>query len=199
MQSDSLVIGTVRGSSMMGVHFKTGGAAPFFGFPISELTTQVIELDLIWKRDILALRDRLLETESIDLKFDLLESFLTERAQTRPVPDGSVIAALDAFRTWPVISMRGLAAQLGLSQKRLIAEFDNQVGFTPKMASRVIRFQKVLRKAHAQGECEWAELAVDCGYYDQAHLIHEFQQFARMTPSTYVKRRTDLPNYIYLD
>jgi AraC-like DNA-binding protein len=199
MQNNSLVIGTIRGSSMMGAHFKTGGAAPFFGFPISELTAHVVELDLIWKQDMAGVRDHLLETESVDGKFDVLEAFLLTRAQQRLVADRSITVALDAFRTWPVVSMRGLAAQLGLSQKRMIHQFDKQVGFTPKMAARVIRFQKVLHTAHAQGECDWAELAVDCGYYDQAHLIHEFQQFAHMTPSTYVRRRTPFPNYVVID
>jgi len=50
IQRQYIVIGAETGSSMMGVHFRTGGAAPFFGFPISELSDEVVELDLIWKR-----------------------------------------------------------------------------------------------------------------------------------------------------
>src|SRR6202034_1788073 len=59
MQSRYLIIGAEKGSSMMGAHFRTGGAAPFFGFPISELTANVVELDLIWKREIVSLREQL--------------------------------------------------------------------------------------------------------------------------------------------
>src|SRR5215472_6509513 len=87
MQRKYIVIGAETGSSMMGVHFRTGGAAPFFGFPISELSGEVVELDLIWKREILALRDQQLETRSIEGKFKLLESFLVRKAQTRLAPD----------------------------------------------------------------------------------------------------------------
>jgi AraC-like DNA-binding protein len=199
MQNRSMVIGVEAGASMMGVHFKTGGARPFFGFPISELTAQVIELDLIWKRDIVAVRDRILGTESIEAKFDLVESFLFRRAQSRLLPSQGVMVALEAFRTRPAVSMRELAAQLGMSQKRMIAEFDREVGFTPKMTSRVARFQKVLRRAHGQGACDWAAVALEYGYYDQAHLIHEFQEFAGMTPETYCSRRTSLPNYIVME
>ncbi len=61
MQSRYLIIGAEKGSSMMGAHFRTGGAAPFFGFPISELTANVVELDLIWKREIVSLREQLIE------------------------------------------------------------------------------------------------------------------------------------------
>ena len=45
----------------------------------------------------------------------------------------------------------------------------------------------------------WPDLAVDCGYYDQAHLIHEFQQLAGLTPAAYVKNRTEFPLYVALD
>jgi hypothetical protein len=58
-----LVIGAENKSSMIGAHFHAGGAAPFFRFPLSELAGDVVELDLIFKREILALRDRILETD----------------------------------------------------------------------------------------------------------------------------------------
>jgi hypothetical protein len=83
MQRQYIVIGAEAGGSMMGAHFRTGGAAPFFGFPISELSGNVVELDLIWKREILTLRERLLEAEDIEAKFDLLENYLLTRARSR--------------------------------------------------------------------------------------------------------------------
>ena len=115
MQRQYLVIGAERGASMMGAHFRTGGAAPFFGFPLSELAGQVVELDLIWKREILGLREQLLETESVDGKFDLLENYLMTKAQSRLEPDKTIAAALNTLRSWPVIPVRELASRLGLS------------------------------------------------------------------------------------
>jgi len=88
------VIAAEPGSSMMGVHFRTGGAAPFFGFPISDLSDEVVELDLIWKREILALREQLMETQNVELKFDLLEAYFLRKAQSRLEPDRAVAAAL---------------------------------------------------------------------------------------------------------
>src|SRR6201993_2887367 len=74
LQRQYIVLGVEQGTSMMGAHFRPGGAAPFFGFPISELAGNVIELDLIWKREVLTLREQLLEAATPDHKFDLLES-----------------------------------------------------------------------------------------------------------------------------
>ena len=198
MQRQYIVIGAERGSSMMGVHFRPGGAAPFFGFPISELTGAVIELDLIWKAELESLRDRLLEAADPSGKFDILEGYLRSRAANLEA-EGMVDAAVAALRHWPALPIRELATKLGVSQKRMISRFDCRVGCTPKLMSRIFRFQQALQTAH-QGEAQdWANFALDCGYYDQAHLIHEFQEFAGMTAADYARRRTEYPDYIYLD
>jgi AraC-like DNA-binding protein len=200
MQRKYIVIGAETGSSMMGVHFRTGGAAPFFGFPISELAGEVVELDLIWKREILALREQLIETESIDRKFDLLQSHLVGKAQHRLAPDTTISIALSSLDTWPVLKLRDLASNLGLSHKQMLARFDCRVGLTPKFTSRLIRFRKSLNTiCAAPAEADWANLALDCGYYDQAHLIHEFQEFAGTTPAEYQRTHLEFPLYLPLD
>ncbi len=199
MQPGYLVIGAEPGSSMMGAHFRTGGAAPFFGFPISELTRHVVELDLIWKREILAVREQILEAPTVDGKFDLLECCLLARARSRLEPDFTVAAALNTLRTWPVLSLRDLSARLGLSQKQMIARFDACVGLTPKLTARVFRFQKVLHRVHGNRAPHWPQMALDCGYYDQAHLIHEFQEFAGVSPGYYAAHQTPYRDYLVLD
>lgn len=200
IQRQHIVIGAEPGSSMMGVHFRTGGAAPFFGFPISELSGEVVELDLIWKDEILELRDRLLETQSIEGKFDLLESYLVRKAQSRLEPDRTVAAALNALSTWPVVTLKHLASHLGVSHKQLLVHFDCRVGLTPKFTSRLIRFRKTLDAiCEAPASVDWADLALDCGYYDQAHLIHDFQEFASMTPAAYQRAHSEFPLYVRLD
>jgi AraC-like DNA-binding protein len=197
MQRQFIVMGVESGSSMMGAHFRTGGAAPFFGFPLSELSGNVVELDLIWKREILILREQLLEAVSAERKFDLLESYLLSKAQARLEPDSAVSAALRTLRSWPMLSLRELAAQLGLSHKQMLSRFDCRVGLTPKLTSRIFRLQRVLTAANgAKTTPDWSDLAVECGYYDQAHLIHEFQQLAGLTPSEYLRSRTDFPLYV---
>ena len=200
MQRKYIVIGAEPGSSMMGVHFRTGGAAPFFGFPISELSGKVVELDLIWKHEILASREQLLETPTIDGKFDLLEAYLIRKAQARLEPDTTVARAVEILGSWPVVGLRDVASQLGLSHKQMLARFDCRVGLTPKFTSRLIRFRKALNTiCEAPAAPDWADLAVGCGYYDQAHLIHEFQEFAAVTPTEYQCTHSEYPLYIHLD
>jgi AraC-like DNA-binding protein len=200
LQRQYIVIGAQAGASMMGVHFRPGGAAPFFTFPISELAGSVVELDLIWKREILALREQLLEAATPDEKFDLLESFLIVKARGNLQPDVTLATAFSMLRAWPVLSLRDLASQLGLTHKQLLSRFDCRVGVTPKVASRILRFQKALSAtAKATTAPDWADLALDCGYYDQAHMIHEFQELAGLTPAAYMRERTQFPLYVALD
>jgi AraC-like DNA-binding protein len=200
LQRQYIVLGVQHGSSMMGVHFRTGGAAPFFGFPISELSGIVVELDLIWRREILFVRDQLLEAKTPDQKFDLLESYLISKARERLQPDHTVAAALQQLRSWPVLSLRELASQIGLTHKQMLARFDCRVGVTPKLASRIFRFQKVVSAtAKVKTEPDWADLAIACGYYDQPHMIHEFRELSGLTPTAYMQGRTEFPLYVALD
>lgn len=200
LQPQFIVLGVEAGSSMMGAHFKTGGAAPFLGFPLSELSGNVVELDLIWKREILALREQLLEATTPDEKFDLLEAYLIMKAQARLQPDRTVNVALDMLRSWPVLPLRELAANLGLSHKQMLSRFDCRVGVTPKLASRIFRFQRALAAINqTKVPPDWADMAIDCGYYDQAHLIHEFKDLAGLTPAAYLRGRTAFPLYVALD
>jgi AraC-like DNA-binding protein len=200
LHTQFIVLGVEKGASMMGAHFRTGGGAPFFRFPVSELSGSVVELDLIWKREILALREQLLEAATVDQKFDLVESFLCTKARSHLQQDPTISEALQILRSWPVMPLRDLAARLGLTHRQMLASFDCRVGVTPKVASRIFRFQKTLLAiATKKTPPDWVEVALDCGYYDQPHLIHEFQQLAGLTPGDYLRSRTDFPLYVALD
>ena len=84
------------------------------------------------------------------------------------------------------------------SQRRFIQLFSNEVGLTPKLFCRVNRFQRVVRSLASIEEVDWAEVALDCGYYDQAHFIHDFQDFAGITPSAYLEHCTEHLNHVPL-
>jgi AraC-like DNA-binding protein len=198
MRRAPIVIGAEAGGSLIGAKFRTGGAAPFFDFPLSELNGAVVELDLIWHGALERLRESLLSEDDIERRFRLLETFLLRRARARLQPDPAVHAALACLRTWPVVRLRNLADDLGLSQKRLIARFDAQVGMTPKLVSRLLRFGRTVLAIHGtDGDADWTELALQNGYYDQAHLIHEFRDFSGITPGAYAAAKSEYPFYLY--
>ena len=82
-------------------------------------------------------------------------------------------------------SVRGL--------QRLFAEY---VGIGPKWVIRRYRLHEVTARMAADGAIDWAALALDCGYFDQAHLIHEFREFSGLTPTAYEAHRTTFQNHV---
>jgi AraC-like DNA-binding protein len=83
-------------------------------------------------------------------------------------------------------SVRAVAKRVGLSQRRFIQVFTAQVGLTPKLFCRVLRFQHVREVVVQASTLNWAQLALSCGYYDQSHLIHDFQEFSGLRPTDYL-------------
>ena len=96
------------------------------------------------------------------------------------------------------LSIRDLSEQMGISHKHLIALFHEEVGLSPKRFCRIRRFQGVLEAIEHSGRVDWADLACACGYYDQAHFIREFRDFAGMNPSAYLHGRGDYARFIPL-
>ncbi|MCI0536357.1 MAG: helix-turn-helix domain-containing protein [Verrucomicrobiales bacterium] len=195
--SQFIVIQAAENSSMMGIHFKPGGAHPFFGFPMTELKDAVVELDAVWGSRSIDLRDQLIEAPSPAEKFRILEKFLLAQAR-KPLQRAPAIRfALQQFRKAPEMrTIQGLAGSLGFSHRHLICEFGKWVGLTPKLFCRIRRFQQVLECIEQRRDIEWADVACGCGYYDQAHFIRDFQAFSGLNPSGYLTQRGEYLNYV---
>jgi AraC-like DNA-binding protein len=152
-------------------------------------------------------RDRLRELATPQARLGCLEGFLAERIAPRltrhgPWRLGEVAFALRAFAGGPgVTTVRGVAEQIGWSERRFSQVFREEVGLSPKTWCRVQRFQRVVRQLHARREVRWAELALDCGYYDQSHFANEFRAFSGVDATTYSasSHRTPWKNHIPTD
>jgi AraC-like DNA-binding protein len=196
--SQFIVIDTVPNASMIGAHFKPGGASAFFDVPLSELRNGVVDLESLWGGSAHTLREQLLHATSPAFKFRILEDALLARrelASSHP----AVRHALTHLTQRPDVARIGeLVGEIGLSPRHFIALFVQQVGLTPKVFCRVRRFQRVLRAIEQKRELAWANVAIDAGYYDQAHLINDFGEFCGMSPGEYLRQSPAYPNFIPL-
>ena len=84
-------------------------------------------------------------------------------------------------------AVRKIQLDTGFSHTRFIQLFREQVGLTPKLFARIQRFNALIARVENGLAVNWAELAADCGYFDQAHLIRDFRQFAGVTPREFSK------------
>ncbi len=169
------------------VVFRPGGAYPFFGVPVDRLADRYVALDDLWGPSGARLQEQLLA--AADLGHDVAEVVrraLVDRLRTTPFEPASAMAARAAVGLLArgEHSVAEVAGELGLSERHLRRAFQATVGVTPKTFARIARFQRALALGRtAPGR--WNEVALSTGYFDQAHLIAEFQRLARVLPSAF--------------
>jgi AraC-like DNA-binding protein len=188
------VIDTLPTDRVIGVHFKPGGAFPFFRMPAGELHNMHVALEDVWDATAAReLRERLLAAPAPEAKFAVLEEALIAQAGTLERDAAVVWAVRELSRSR---SVGDVTQQIGVSAARFISLFAAQTGYTPKKFARVQRFQRVLRRVHAQLEIDWTDVALSCGYFDQSHFIRDFRAFSGVNPTTYFADRTRHQNHL---
>jgi len=185
----SFVIDTLEHASVIGVHFRPGGAAPFLGVPAGALADAHVDLDALWGRRAGELRERLCEA-SPERRFEVLEQALVARLSRPPGRHAAVALALGHLER-NAASVGELAARANLSHRRFIELFAAEIGMTPKLFGRVRRFQGALALARRATSADWAGLALACGYCDQSHMIREFVAFSGFSPADLHRHRDD--------
>jgi AraC-like DNA-binding protein len=195
--SESFIINNDSKISMMGVHFKPGGNAPFFALPAGELHNQQISLDEVWQGRAAELRDRLLESPTVASRFWVLEQFLL-MVMEPPNRYAAVTIALQKFERYPTTRVSEVIDEIGFSPRHFNQLFRDRVGLTPKLFCRVRRLQQALDLISGKDRVDWADVAIACGYFDQAHFIHDFRMFANCTPTEYLAQRGFHPCHVVL-
>jgi AraC-like DNA-binding protein len=191
-----IVRGTGGASSVVGVHFKPGGARAFLGGTLGDLRGLTVLLEDVWGLSVRSLREDLQACASPSQRIRLLETFLLGRMTTAE-PDAMVTLALRRFQASPASALiQPVQAESGCSPARFIQRFESAVGLTPKRYTRVLRFNAVLGRLVRTGPRDWAEVAVDAGYCDQSHLIHEFKSLTGLTPGAYEPVSPDQPTHV---
>jgi AraC-like DNA-binding protein len=191
------IIDTSEQEYVAGVAFKPGGSAAFMRTPACELRDADTPLDVLWGRQrTVDLREKLLEGVDPQTQLDAIEAALTAMLRSSGVHP-AVAFALKAFDRMPLTTNIGAVTDvLGMSAKRFIERFKAEVGVSPKRYCRIRRFQRALTWAHRGRLVDWSQVALECGYYDQAHFIHEFRSFAGLTPTGYRGARTAFQNHV---
>lgn len=184
---------------IMGVQFRAGGAHPFFAPSARLLTDRHVALEDFWGADAARLHQRLVEAPCIDAKFETLLTALLARMPRDLARHPAVELALCRFHRSPdSVRVGVVAAEAGLSRRRFIAAFADEIGLTPKLYLRLLRFQSVLRNVFGATDVDWSEVAYRHGYADQSHFNREFREFAGLTPSQYLARPGQGPNHAEL-
>ncbi|HEY5855778.1 MAG TPA: helix-turn-helix domain-containing protein [Aldersonia sp.] len=165
------------------------GARALLGVPTAELGSWVVSLDDVLGADARELRDRIDAPISWDERFDVLDEVFTRRvAALRPDRADPIDGSLT--RAWRMLVGGGgrakvaeVAAEVGWSRRHLISRFQAEFGVSPKDSARIARFTESHARLRAAQMPPLAQVAAECGYYDQAHMARDWREFAGMSPS----------------
>jgi AraC-like DNA-binding protein len=169
------------------LRFKPGWSVPLLGVAASELTDRVVPLEDVWGRVGRELCGELLAARS---RADVMDRFTRAIALRggEPFETASGQLARRAVRLLEEgeVRVESVADRLGVTARHLRRAFTENVGIGPKEFARTVRLQRAVRLAATS--CDWARIAADAGYYDQAHLIADFRQLVGLTPGAFFKR-----------
>jgi AraC-like DNA-binding protein len=188
--SKSFLVDRSEFTAVLGVRFKPGAGRVFFPVPPHELHNIDVALGDLDPREAVRLMDELLSAGTLAARFRVLERYLAGKIPSGLPPHPAVEHAIREFQKTPgVRAIADVQSETGFSHTRFNQIFREHVGLTPKLFCRILRFQTVLRQIEIGHPVNWAGVAAGCGYFDQAHLIHDFRAFAGITPVAYVQKQ----------
>lgn len=167
------------------------GCETVFGIRPATIRGVVCDLEAVWPQA-RELRDCLLmRTEPEDL-LDVVEESLAQHLQPEIAGFERCREAVALLEADPVRPIGDIADQLGLSHGHLDAEFTRVVGLPPRSLARLLRLRALLEQLDVSGDVRWGDLAVEYGWFDQAHLIRDFRRHTGVTPTEYVRAQRSI-------
>jgi AraC-like DNA-binding protein len=174
-----------------GVRFHPGMGARFLRVPSVEIVNRSMALNDSWNslrtRQLL---ERLEESRSAN---ECIRAFETALGQPLEL-DASEKALAWLVENRGQVPMDELADAASLSPRQFRRTCLERTGLSPKRLARVLRFRHALRHARPDRQRDWTDVALECGYYDQAHFINEFREFSGLAPGEFVPQQMEVPS-----
>lgn len=171
----------------LAITLKPGAAQALLGVTARELAGAAVPVDALWPGDGARLLTRLAEQPTEAARIAVLQTELARRSRglAPAVHPGAAQALRLLIDSAGQFAVRELAAAVGMGERRLQQLFSAQIGLSPRTWRRLARLQGCLRALRGQPDPDWSDVATAGGFYDQAHLIHEFQAICGCTPTEF--------------
>ena len=174
---------------VFGIKFKPGGLHLFLRAPVSTITDRVVPAARIFGPSVLLLAAQLRILETPEAMADATTNYFAAHLPT-PDPQVGLSSRLveTIFNDPSILTVETLAERSGLGVRALQRLFKNYVGASPKWVIRRYRLHEILERLNACEDIDGAQLALDLGYADQAHLINDFHSLTGYSPRKYIRR-----------
>jgi AraC-like DNA-binding protein len=170
------------------VDFQPGALYRLMGLPMHEIRNQPFDGGEGFGRDIRQVTEQLREAVTFNQMIQLVEGFLLKKAAKarKILPIDQVFSKVLSCPQQQTIDQ--LAACSCLSLRQFERQFLDRLGISPKFFIRQARFTQAYLLKRKQPQLSWTEVAYQCGYFDQMHLIRDFKQFSSYTPTAYFRQ-----------
>jgi AraC-like DNA-binding protein len=180
---------TLEGQSkVFGVKFKPGAFRPFLGAPVSKLADRTIPATRVFGKEVLELADVVFSGRPEETRVAAANAFFRKRM---PPPDETLdLAGHLVERILQDVEIRlvdDLVRVSGINKRSLQRIFNEYVGVSPKWVIRRYRLHELIEKFNSGITVDLSQLALDLGYFDQAHLINDFKSVVGYSPTQYQK------------
>lgn len=205
-------------TTCLGAQFKPGGAAPFLPLPADETSNVYVDLEALWGSRATELYEQLQTAQTPAEQARLLaEKLIAQALSTQPLMTPLMSKAGRPLTHHPVVAhalqeferashpqaiaqtIAQVVEQSGLSHRYFNELFRAAIGLSPKRFRQLRRLRTVLRDIWREPPISWAAVALEHGYYDHAHLANDFRHFAGISPTAYLRNRSEGCYYLALD
>jgi len=187
MRSAYYVKDIARSACTVGASLRPGACEALFGIPADEVSGRHVALEDLWGNEARCLSERLQETNDFE-RLEVFESFLANRLPRVSAIHPAIAHALSRFSTTTDIGK--IVEETGYSHRHFIQLFRQSVGISPRIYTRLVRFQRTLTHGVDKTRGRWIDVALEAGYADQAHFNREFRELTGISPTEYLLNRS---------
>ncbi len=183
-----LTVRSIGKNTMLGIRFLPHAMSSFVEENIDSFNNQVIDFRDLSGNAVNSLHAKLLETNALKKRINLVENFLLTRLSSSKKKNSKIAVVNSIMRELKhedfFDNIENVASRYGITSRYLQKLFLQYTGLTPKLYTKINRFQNSLRLV-TQNTNSLTSIAYDCGYFDQSHFIREFKSFTGLTPTGY--------------
>jgi AraC-like DNA-binding protein len=180
------------GVETFAVFFQPAGWSLLFKVPVVEVTNRLMDVTAIADAGFRSLWNRMGEGFTFEARVQIVEEFLLRRIARAAEHNKMTFAANYIFRHHGALKISSLATQYSLGVRQFERAFERETGIPPKVFARIARFQAALDARLMWPRRTWLDIAHSFGYYDQMHMVHDFEKLGRAAPTELITKMGDV-------
>ncbi len=175
------------------IQFYPAGFHRLFRLPMRELADQAYDARSVLGPRLAEIEQKLADASSFEERTGFASDFLLTRLEERESADAVAVVANRLLRERGALGVGDAAAEAGLGMRQFERRFGELVGLPPKLYARIVRFNAALESKVIAPRLRWTDIAHEFGYFDQMHMIRDFEDFTGESPSTFMRRFEAMP------